>query len=309
MNCVLKTEMSDGSEVTFEGCISFVFEKDMYIPYTKASGRFYLRIGESFSPADIRKIRLYIGGELRHCGLPDSVSLSERPEGKILSFTSRGFTVLLVQNEPYPKINSDVDLGSLITKNLIHPEIGYESSTPQVGYIYVKEKSTVWDAVTAYSIKAVGNYPYIRGTNTVSCTAAGGEKDYSGVLWTEREETLSSSQILSEVNMADADGQYVYSAADDMAQQLGIVRRKYFPLDRQWLYSPESGLRARLSYCARMSKGISAAYEGSVGEDIMDTAVNAGAMSGKRINSLRIWGNYRGVFTKIRAYEDRYGQK
>lgn len=306
--CILT--LTSGEEKILDRCVSFTFDKELYMPYTKAAGKFYLADGEDISAMEIARIGLEIGGVKRHEGIPCSVQVISQPQGKMLTFLSQGYTVLLMQNEPYPKINSDMDLGNLITKNLNVPEISWEENTPQVGYIYVKEKSTVWEAVTAYSVKATGNYPYIRGTNKVCVTMCEAQTvDLSGIRVISAGTGVDTSLILSKVNMADINDEYSYTAEDSRAADYGIVREKYFPLDYQWLYSPEEGLAAKLNYLGRGVKERSVVYIGSCGEDLMDRAVNCGSLGERRINAIRIWGNSSGVFTRLKCYEDAYGTR
>ncbi len=307
MNSVkLQIVMQGGGFIFFTDCISFTFEKERYLHYSKAEGRFLLKTKPAFLAWQITKIYLWINDVRRHCGIPDSLSVVLGKEGYVLSFSSRGYSLLLSQNEPYPKINSNVTLDTLISKNLSVPEISCEQDTPQVGYIYVKEKSTVWDAVTAYSVKAVGNYPYIRGENKVCITPnVGGEIDLSDVNVIEDGLGLKSTQLLSTVNMADINGEYSYTLSDNTAAQIGIVRNKYYPMDYQWLYSPSDGLKAKLDYAARGVRDHSVTYIGTLGEDIMDL-ISTGALKGRRVHYLKIWGNRQGMFTMLKSYEDSY---
>lgn len=306
-NIKLEIVLQDGRIVTLTDCVSFSFEKERYLPYTKADGRFLLKSKPLFSVWQVKKLHLWINSFRRHCGIPDTLSLVRGKEGYMLSFSSRGYSLLLSQNEPYPEINANVTLDTLISKNLSVPEISCEQNTPQVGYIYVKEKSTVWDAVTAYSIKAVGNYPYIRGENRVCITPNMGRTiDLSSEKVIEEGSAIKSTQLLSTINMADINGDYSYTRSDDTAVQLGIVRSKYYPLDYQWLYAPDDGLKAKLDYAARGVKELSMTFIGTWGEDIMDLIKCSGVLGGRRVHYLKVWGNRQGLFTQLKSYEDAY---
>lgn len=306
-NIRLGLVLQDDSMVTFTDCISFSFEKERYLPYAKADGRFLLKSKPSFSVWQVKKIHLWVNSLRRHCGIPDTLSIVCGKEGYVLSFSSRGYSLLLSQNEPYPEINANVTLDSLISKNLSVPEISCEQNTPNIEYIYVKEKSTVWDAVTAYSIKAVGNYPYIRGENIVFITPnMGNTIDLSSEKVIEEGSAIRSTQLLSTVNMADINGDYTYTRSDDTADQLGIVRNKYYPLDYQWLYSPDDGLKAKLDYAGRGVKELSMTFIGTSSVDIMDLISCPGVLGGKRVHYLKVWGNRQGLFTQLKSYEDAY---
>lgn len=310
MTITLKLILKNNTYRTLDCCMSFSFDKELYMPFTKARGKFFLPTAADFDVRNVKTIELYIGGTLRHSGMPDNISI--RPyagSGRVISFVSRGYTLLLMQNEPYPEINSNVDLRSLVERNMTVPQIICEDPSPTVNYIYVKEKSSVWDAVVAYSIKALGNYPYIRSTNTV-CVEIGsrGTVNCSNCTITDEGRVLDTSNILSDVHMIDEDLGVQYDAHDPDAVDIGIVRSKYYPLDRQWLYSPQTGLQAKLDYSNRAIKQSFITYTGTLGEDIMDT-ISGTSLNGLRISRIHTWGSKDGVFTTIYAYHDRYAQK
>lgn len=309
MSCELRLVLKNGTQKDLVCCIGFSFEKELYMPFTKASGRFYTDEKMDFNAWDIMTIELYINGILRHSGMPDDLKIHPYAGGSCVDFSSRGYTLLLMQNEPYPKINTNVTLKSLVERNLTVPQIICEDPTPEERYIYVKEKSSVWDAVTAYSIKALGNYPYIRGCNNV-CVKIGSRNDInlSACNIIDEGTTLDTTNILSDVHMIDTDLELQYDAHDRAAVDIGMVRSKYYPLDQQWLYSPDIGLNAKLNYSNRGIRSSFLTYCGALGEDIMDTAKYC-SLDGKRISYVRVWGNKNGIFTTLKAYDDRYAQR
>ena len=310
MRCYLEVQLFGGGSIKIPDCISFSISKRLYYCFAYATGKFYMPKMPTFSAFDIKRIRLYVNNVLSFDGLADSVEIKREKSGWIIDFTSRSFTVLLAQNEPYPKINSDCDLNGLIKKNLNISEIVCESGTPVVGYIYVKEKSNIWDAVRAYSLKATGNFPYIRRTNTVCVTMNDSVmRDFSGVKLIEQGTRLMTSSLLSGVHMADIDGGYSYEKSDELAGEYGIVREKYDPLDMQWLYSTDEGLDARIGYAARQVRTRFVTYAGYRGEELMDKVSGLSYMNAMRINSIRISGSKSGIYTQIGCYTDRYGQR
>lgn len=307
--CELTLITKSGSRWAYKNCVSFNFEKEMYTPYTKATGLFYSSASSNPSVNDVKTVVLSINGAVRHIGLPDNVRIIYKNGFRLISFSSRGYTLLLGQNEPFPKINSNVNLSSLIFNNITSTHITCEVNTPVINYIYVKEKSTIWDAVTAYSIKAVSNYPFISGTNKVMVNYGSTNTfNYSDVDIIDKQYDLNTSLLLSDVNMADLEGEYTTSKTDTNATSIDIAREKYYLLDRQWLYSPETGLKAKLDYADRGIKTEAFSYIGTMGEDLMDRIVGCPISYGMRINALKIYGNSRGVFTKLICYNDKYGQ-
>lgn len=310
--CVMSMWVTDGVShrlVTMPYCVKFTFDKDLYRCYTRAMGTFYSPAPADFTADMVIKIFLRINGVVRHVGIADSVTLSPCGSGYTLSFSSRGFTLLLAQNEPYPRINQNVDLKSLIERNLDISDITCENDTPVVNYIYVKERSTIWEAVAAYAIKAMGHYPYIRSHNKVSVSYdVGNTVSLEGVRLTAQSSALSTADLLSDVHMMDIDDTYSYEYHDSEAGKYGIVRSRYYPLDNQWLYSPVRGLQAKTDYSRRGQKVRSLTYQGCLNEDLMDTVTNCGAMTGMRVNAVRVTGDRRGMFTTVKAYIDGYGQ-
>lgn len=306
----LQVKTANGSKnVIMSACIRLTFIKDLYLSYTRAMGTFHSSAAADFAAEDVQKLTLYINGVQKHVGLPDEVTLRSSGTGYDISFSSRGYTLLLAQNEPYPRINSNVTLQTLIQNNLNIPEIDCEANTPNVQYIYVKENSTIWDAVWAYSIKATGNYPFIYGSNTVRVTYATNKTvDLANTVITDEGTLLNTKNLLSDVHMQDIDETYPYSAHDAQAGSYGIVRSRYYPLDNQWLYDPSVGLQARLDYSNRGVKGKFITYLGHKGEDLMDSLTNASALSGLRVNSITITADKNGLRTRLTAYDDRYGQ-
>ena len=309
----LMLEISDGGSkktVSFMTCLGFSFEKALYVPYTKFSGIFYADGAPEFTAAGVTAVRFVLDGREIHYGMPDKVSIEKSVYGYRLRVTSRGYTLLLAQNEPYPRINSNVDLVSLCTGNLDCDKIIYEEPTPTVGNIYVKEGSTVWEAAVAYCIKASGRYPYIKGANQIYMNLRlVYDVDYTDCIITEEMNSSDSSMILSDVYMRELGEDYPFEAHDGAAAEKGIVRSRYYPLDMQWLFDPQVGLQHKLDHSNRGSRVFGMTYEGWKKEDLMYKAVGGGAVSGMRINFIRIVGSKKGIFTTVRAYDDRYGQK
>lgn len=313
MRCRLVIEMKKWGSVvqrTFEGCLGFTFEKDIYMPYTKFSGMFYEDGKADLTAGQVLSVRVFLDDREIHYGMPDKVSIVSCGYGYRIQVDSRGYTLLLLQNEPYPKVNTNVTLKSLCTKNLDCSRISYEDPTPKVNNIYVKEGSNVWEAAVAYCIKANGNYPYIRETNLVSMTMNTAKNvEYADCVITEQTSSADSSMILSDIYMKELGDDYPFEAHDRSAADMGIVRSRYYPLDMQWLYDPQAGLQHKLDYSNRSTKVFGMTYEGWKKEDLMDKIYCRGDMLGMRINHIKIVGSRKGVFTTVRAYDDRYGQR
>ncbi|MBQ8965937.1 hypothetical protein [Ruminococcus sp.] len=290
-------------------CLEMMFEKALYVPYTRFEGVFYEDGAPDFMAGQILDVRVRLDGVEIHYGMADGVRVVQEGSGFRVRVKSRGYTLLLAQNEPYPRINSNVTLKSLCQANLVCSAVSYEEDTPVVRNIYVNEGSKVWDAAVAYCIKASGRYPYIHGAGTVMMTAGAAEYiDYSGCVVTEVFTEINSSSVLSDVYMKELEDDYPFEAHDTSAAAMGIVRSRYYPLDMQWLYDPQVGLQHKLDYSNRAMRTAGFTYEGWKQEDLMDIALS-GITAGKRINYIRVIGGKRGIFTTVKAYDDRYGQK
>ena len=288
-----------------ENCLEFGYEKALYVPYTQFYGTFYAYGSPSFTAGVLDSKRHFIKP-----GLPDEVSIVRSGSGYRVRVKSRSYTLLLAQNQPYPRINSNVTLKSLCQANLTCPEISYEDPTPTVGNIYVNEGSTVWEAAVAYCIKASGNYPFISGNNIVRMTVGNSRViDYSDELITAQTSSLSTDAVLSDVYMKELGDTYPFEAHDSSAADMGIVRARYYPLDMQWLYDPQVGLQHKLDYSNKAVRTVGVTYAGWKMEELMDKVRGGGEISGKRISRIKVTGNKRGIFTEVTAYLDRYGQR
>lgn len=309
--CYIKIIYISGSPLVLTDCINFTYQKELYTPFSLATGTFLLK-GYPVTPeaSNIKGVELYINDALVHFGMPDDVSFKHSGGIGFFTFLSRSHTMLLAQNEPEPGINSKVNLSSVISKNITSPYITCEQNTPAVNYIYVKEKSTIWDAIHAYALKEYGSVPYIRSYNKVMVTSSGNPKiNYSDVKKISYQSCKNTSLILSDVYMADLDGSYKNHAANSAASAVNIQRKKYYPLDRQWLSDPSTGLYGRLDMSQKKFNQQGFTYIGFLGEELMDKITGLGlSMNNQRINSITVRGNKKGIFTEILCYNDEYGQ-
>lgn len=285
----------------------FRFVRERYTPYTQCEG---VIIG-NYDISLVFCIELYYNNQLLHKGMADSIQRKYQNGRYIITFLSRGYTLLLGQNEPKPGIISDITLGSLIGYNTSIPNVTWEATTKKVGYIFVKEKSTIWDAICAYAYKAYKNYPYIYGVNSVHTSVPESPKRFNYNLQkiVSMGEKLSLSGIISKVYMSNTDGEYEYSAQNNNAQADEIVREKYYPLDKQWYSSPQDGLKSKINYSNRGEYAAWVKYKGHLFENLLDKAVyttDCNHMLAEKICAVEVVGNKNGVFTTVSIYRDSY---
>ncbi|MBR1392981.1 MAG: hypothetical protein IJ561_04010 [Ruminococcus sp.] len=266
--CTLTLIAADGTEETVTQPVKLVFRKDKYASGTELSGR----IIRSGAAGEAVRVKLEAGGRLIHDGYLEYCRQEMLGGRSVLSFTSKGFSWLLAQNEPVPGINYQVNLASLGALNTQIPNVTYESGTRTVNYISVKEHSSIWDAVSAYAMKAYGTQPYIIGANTVSVTGTQGTmRSYASSDLISTGTLCDRRTMLSKAYMSDADGQYSEQVSNSAAVDAGIVREKYFQFDRQWLSSLNMGLRYRINRTVRRSDMSFVKLLGYQGEELFDS--------------------------------------
>lgn len=276
----LRFVMRGGTEQRVYGVIRLKYAKDIYMTGTELTGE----VIWDGNAGDILGFRLNLGTVTVHLGYAAYVKSERRNGRSVVKFISYGWSSLLGQNEPVPGMNYGVDLASLGALNVQIPNVTYESGTDTVNYIYVKEHSTVWDAVTAYGMKAYGRMPYIYGTNEVRVRAPQVvSRTYGEAEIVSEGEIADRRGMHSKVYMADADGQYTAYAVDQAAVDDGIVRERYYALDRQWLASPQMGLRLKLRQAHKRSRMHLLVKTGYSGEELYDKYVISGRSEPERI--------------------------
>ena len=257
------------STVTCQNVVDLHFEKDRYIPFTSVSGSF-LSDGDFIS---FYEITCCVNGKTIHKGPLDRLERKRTGGRWKYKFSSKGYTAMLGQNEPVPRMNYNVNLASLAEMNKTIPNVVYQGGTLTVNYVYVKEKSTIWDAITAYGYKAYSIFPYIYQTNTVRVTPVSEKQiSYNDAPIVSCGKLTDRRKLISEAYMADADGNYTHSYKNASASSVNIVRTKYYALDRQWLSSPVTGLTAKVKYSQRAGNQVFLTYIGFNGEELYDKA-------------------------------------
>ncbi len=296
----IRLEKSGGGYADCGRIISAVFSKDLYSPYSQLRGSVMLESRIGFS--DIRRVAFYVGGKRVHYGLPDLLRTRVCGGRVIMNVVSRGITLLLGQNEPEPGIWSQVSLTEIMDRYSPLSEIGFESGTKTVNYVNINERSTLWEALGVYGVKAYGHRAYIGGDSLVRVTFEDAVAALGGKVIIDYGNQLDTSLMLSKLYMKNVNGEYGYSYEDDRVQPFGIVREKYYNLDRQWLNDVTAGLKDRVDFADREYLTNYLTYVGYGGEDVGDiiSAVGYGC-NGGRICRLEITADNAGVRTKVSA--------
>lgn len=281
----LSLEMRDGSEVSVRRALRLRYRKDCYMMGTELTGEVIWQ-GDA---SQIKGIALRLGSRLVHKGYAAYVKAEVKSGRQIVSFESHGWSVMLGQNEPVPGMNFGVDLEALGALNTQIPNVTFEGGTDPVNYIFVKEHSTIWDALTAYGMKAYGRLPYIYGANEVRVRKPEGTERYISRADVVSEAVIADRRgIHSKVYMSDADGNYGISEENPLAADDGVVREKYYALDRQWLSAPETGLKMRLKLSQKRCRMTAVTKLGYDGEELFDSFRVSGQLDYRTVGGIEV---------------------
>lgn len=302
--CLLVLD-SSGNSVEEENILSFSFRKDAYTPYTSLTLK---AKADSASFLTASEVKFYVRGKLVHHGLIDKLTAETSGGSKIMTLISRGFTSLLCQNHVEPGLKTDVSINNFMDSLYDLPNVSHEDNSTQTSYIYIKNNTSMWDGIVCLSYRHCGTYPYIRGTNCVRITP---EAEPAAFAYENEElistgELLTSRRLTSHFHMADMSGEFgQYELTDADVKGLGIVRHKFFELDRRFLSDPADALAFHDKYDTRAFKQRFCTYCGYNGEDISDTISFTGVDS-ERIAAVEISGSRGDITTKVSVYYDKF---
>lgn len=304
---VLETENSTRKECT--KCVSLSFVKERYTPYSFFRGSFI--VDESFD--EIYDVELYVNGHFIHKGLVDTIEIKKLYGYKMLTISSRGYSMALGLNELEPGMKYGVNLEALLSDGISLPNIYYQSGTKTVNYIYIKEHSSLWDAVVSTCLKSENDYPYIKNVNTVQFNK---HSNPLTINLSSNDKILSISEgsdiskLISNIHMRDTNGTYnSFNIESQYAVERNAIRHKHCAFNDTWLSNINTGLEHGIKWGMRGCKFKSVAYHGYRGEDINDL-INLSDfdvdLQNKYISRLEITANKKGISTRLFAYEDGY---
>ena len=307
----IRFELIGSGNLDYRNIVSARLVKDRYTPYSelKASvvlnNSINLTLDEQFDK-DCKVIKLkyeypgYTGSRRMHYGPADYIRTRVRGGKTVLELISRGITLMLGQNEPEPGVWSKVSLTDIMKSYSPSSEITYESGTDTVNYVNIKEKSTLWEAIGVYAVKAYGRRAYIRGDRQVSVSLSILSVNIGTQRIIEYGKQLDTRSMLSKIYMKNVDGEYGYSYSSGKTIPHGITREKYYGLDKQWLNNVVVGLKDRIEFAEREYLVEHITYEGYCGEDITDKIIcNGYGVNGKRVSRMEITVNSKGMQTKL----------
>lgn len=288
--------------------LSMTFAKERYTPYTQLSGK---ALVEKYI-YDVKSIELSCDDTVLHFGPPDALEWEEKDGCCILSFTSRGYTSALGQNQLVPGLHYNTTFKDLMTSEIVLPYVTYDESHTQLNYIYIKENDTMWDAATAFDRKFSKNYPYIQGANKVRLT----RDSYGHILYLNSEDIISASvgqdysHRISHYHMKDLEGTYnTFSLTNPDVVEREIIRHKHIAFDRQWLSDQNEAMQSRFDFSERGHRYIKVSYHGYHGEDLRNDisfATKKIQVNNREISRLELSLSPKGVITTLWFYSDSY---
>lgn len=305
---MVKLSLTDinGTVHTSTNCLSFRFEKEYYTPYTSLNAVFVFP--NTFTR--ITDVKFYSNEKLIHHGFVDTTDVSVVYNGSVkVKVSSKGYSFLLIQNQLEPGLKNNISLNSLMDSFISIPNVTHEDNSNTQNYIFVKDNSTMWDAVENLCFKLNSSTPYIENTNNVRITL----KAVTSSMTFNNSNTISYGmmndydKILSDIHMQDINNAYnVYNLSNSDAYLYNIVRHKHIELDKQYLSNPDSALVFRINHSMENCFSYYAQYQGYNGEDLNDTFEITGIMPMSRINKILVTGNSTGIVTKVFAYFDKF---
>lgn len=295
---------ADGNCRAESFCFSFHFVKDVYTPYAFFEGKFTSSSAES---DDFNRVEFWVYSKMIFRGIVDSIDIQHSNNRYVITVKSKSFTSLLCQNQPEPGIMTDVTLADIIATYSDIPYVTCEETEP-VNYIYVKDGSTIWDAIVNLAYRQTGLYPYIESHSKVRIT----RRNPAIEITIMKPDIIATgvcddfTKIISHIHMQDAAGTYdSFNQTNEQALQRNIIRHKQIPLDRQFLYKPEDAPDYKLKYSMRGNKYHYVKYAGYNCEDLFDW-VTYNTFENKMIHGVDVVFNGSTPITTLKMYDDGF---
>lgn len=285
--------------------VSLYFVKERYTPFTYLKGT----LMQTISNVRVREVRLYYGEKLLHCGTADSAEFTVERNTPKLRLVSYGYSKQLGQDFAEPGIIETPTLDTIVGGAGI-TGVSCQQNTASVNYVYFDEKTTVWNAACIYTMKAYDSYPFIRGANTVRCTVPADRDTYtrpaSTMVRYGRGQQLGN--IFSDVYTQDLDRAWTYHRSSSFAASQNVTRKKYYPIDREWVYDLNKMLKYHMFVSDRGRQFLRVTFPDYLGEDLCDkerlTLVDY--TGSPEISGIKLTVSPKGVFTELLFYFDSF---
>ena len=304
---LLRLRVRTGQDAYFasEACVSMVLEREVYTPYERLTAVF-LGDGSEDCTAAV-EVELFWNETSIFLGIADKVEKYQRGGVWFLRVESKTFTSLLTQNELEEGLHSHLTIRQLVTGFYTLPHVTSEED-PTTGYIYVRERMSMWDSVASFVFKITGRYPYVDNNMVRFSLGADVPVHEPAVsLITEIGRQLDTTKLVSDYHMSDIDGNpNAYQESNPAAQQAQIVRNKQLAFDRQFLSSPQMALVYRRMVSCRGMRANFLTYAGFNNEKLGEKLTCGQHLQNKRICRVRVVFGTQGLRTSLWAYEDGF---
>lgn len=305
MNPVLKLRLFSGDIYADEAvCTAMTLTREAYTPYDEVTATF---LAESADYGYVQKIGVFWGSTQVFLGLTDKVEQFQKNGVRFVRIHARSFTAQLMQNQIEPGLHANITIGTLVQGYYQFPYVTYEADERQ-GYIYVRERTNLWDCIVHFGYKLTSHYPYVTDNRIML------SKPDSTTVHTIAEETIVESgsiydttRLMSHYHMADMEGNpNVYQQGNTAAVEAGIVRHKQITFDRHYLSDPMKALSFRNLFSQRGWKAKYVVYEGFANEKIGERMSYGRFVQDKVICRVRFTFGSNGWRTKLWMYEDGF---
>ena len=301
MSFTVRLYLAEGS-VTETVCTALTLEREIYTPFDTLTAEFP---EGSFHAAQVCRIGLEWNGSEIFLGLADKVEQVMRGGVRMLRVESRSFTSLLVQNELVPGLHSDLTLGDLVQGFYTFPHVSYQADS-RTGYIYVTNKTSLWDCIVHFVFKLTGGHAYTDG-NMVRMTLPQDSGTVIIPTAVSYGTDYDTTKMVSCFHMEGLDGSAdAYVQVNPAAAAAEVVRHKRIPFDRAYLSDPMQALTFRNLYSNRGWRSKFIEYAGFANESLGAFVRFSEFLQGERICRVRVTFGGNGLRTKIWAYEDGF---
>ena len=306
----LETQDASGNSAgMFTQLVSLTMTRERYTPFVTLEFAFEISGSAMPNIDDMVSVRLIYDLTGIFFGRTAGVSVKKTGGRTLITGRALSFTKTLGTCDAVPGMMFDCKLSDIVSANTAMPNVIYQQINDAASYIYVKESDTIWTAIAALSVKLYEQYPYITGMNTVNIKKLGQVlRNYASdeITYTVRGNNFNNA--VSRINMQDTQGNYSYHYSDSEVIRRGIMRERYIPLDRQWLSSPDLGLKHKMYFARRGGVYRGFTYKGFKNEQLCDGvryAKGGDSYSGE-VSKLILKADKSGVFTTLISYNDGY---
>ena len=301
MSFTVRLYLANGSE-TETVCTALTLEREIYTPYDRLTAEFP---EAGFHLSQIRRIGLEWNGDEIFLGLSDHIEQVLRGGVRLLRVQAKSFTSLLVQNELVQGLHSNLTLGDLVQGFYTFPHVTYQQDS-RTGYIYVTNKTSLWDCIVHFVYKLTGGCAYTAG-NMVRMTLPEQPRTVTVPAAVDYGIGYDTTKMVSCIHMEGLDGTAdAYVQVNPEASAAEIVRHKRIPFDRAYLSDPTQALTFRNLYSLRGWRSRFVEYAGFADEALGECVRFGDFLQGERICRVRMTFGSRGLRTKLWAYEDGF---